>query len=125
MHIPKNSPPQSKRQPTRKKPQPHNNPTELLGTRFSAPQLLSHFRKLLPIARLGSWLAVSPKGFYLRAFTPLITLWYCIFQRLSNNHHLSHVVEDALNGGADRLSPRREDMSRPLCYEAPTSLRDL
>jgi len=121
---PKNSSRQSKCQPTRKKTQPHNNPTELLGTRFSAPQLLSHFRKLLPIARLGSWLAVSPKGFYLRAFTPLITLWYCIFQRLSHNHHLSHVVEDALNGGADRLSPRGKALSRRLCSEATTSFSD-
>ena len=99
-------------------------PSTLLHTRFSAPQLLAQFRKLLPGTLLASWLAGSPKAFYLRAFTPLITLWYCIFQRLCDHHHLSLVVEDARAGGADRLSPRGKRLSRQLTSEATTSFSD-
>jgi hypothetical protein len=95
-----------------------------LRTQFSAVQLLAQFQKLLPVTLLASWLARSAKGFYRRAFTPLITLWYCVFQRLSDNHHLSGVVEDALSGGADRLSPRGKPLSRQLTSEATTSFSD-
>jgi hypothetical protein len=87
-------------------------------------QLLPQFRKLLPVALLGSWLAASAQGFYLRAFTPLITLWYCVFQRLNHHHHLSSVVEDARAGGADRLSPPGKRLSRQLTSEATSSFSD-
>jgi hypothetical protein len=73
---------------------------------------------------LASWLALSDKTFYLRAFTPLITLWYCVFQRLCHNHHLSNVVQDARAGGADRLSPRGRKLSDTLTSEATTSFSD-
>ena len=53
---------------------------------------------------MDGWLALADKDFYERAFTPLITLWYLVFQRLCDNHHLSQVQEDALEGGADRLT---------------------
>lgn len=96
----------------------------LLRTRFSSAQLLRQFHKLLPATRLMGWLALAPKGFYLRAFTPLITLWYLLFQRLSPNHHLSHVVQDARDGGADRLSPKGKRLSRQLTSEATTSYSD-
>jgi len=99
-------------------------PASLVRTRFSAAQLLPEFQKLLPVTLLAAWLALSAKGYYLRAFTPLITLWYCLFQRLSDNHHLSHIVEDARAGGADRLSPRRKRLSRQLTSEATTSFSD-
>jgi hypothetical protein len=99
-------------------------PAPGLSTRFTPRQLLREFRQLLPAHALASWLACSPKAFYQRAFTPLITLWYCIFQRLSDNHHLSHVQEDALAGGADRLSPRRKPLSGQLTSEATTSFSD-
>ena len=65
-----------------KKAQPQS--PQLLRTRFSPDQLLCHFRKLLPISLLATWLALSQKAFYQRAFTPLITLWYLVFQRLSD-----------------------------------------
>lgn len=95
-----------------------------LRTRYSAAQLLDEFRKLLPVRHLAAWLALSPKTFYQRAFTPLITLWYCVFQRLNDNHHLSHVVQDALAGGADHLSPRGRRLSRRLTSEATASFSD-
>src|SRR5205823_4813024 len=66
----------------------------------------------------------GPRSFYRRAFTPLITLWYLVFQRLNYNHHLSYVVQDALAGGADRLSPRGKKLSRQLRSEATSSFSD-
>src|ERR1017187_1528017 len=93
-------------------------PPSRLRPGFTAPQLLRQFHRLLPVSLLAGWLARSDKVFYQRAFTPLITGWYCVFQRLSDNHHLSHVVEDALAGGADRLSPRGKPLSRCLFSEA-------
>ena len=86
--------------------------------------MLVQFGKLLPKARLARWLAQLNLTFYQRAFTPLITLWYLIFQRLSPNHHLSQVVEDALAGGADALSPRGKRLSQQLTSEATTSFSD-
>jgi hypothetical protein len=99
-------------------------PQDLLKTRFSASQLLAQFHKLLPVSLLASWLGDAPKDFYDRAFTPLISLWYCIFQRLSDNHRLSHVVQDARAGGADSLSPKGKRLSRQLRSEATTSFSD-
>jgi len=86
--------------------------------------LLGVFHQLLPAARLTSWLAVSEKAFYQRAFTPLVTLWYLVFQRLNDNHGLSQVQEDALAGGADHLSPRGKRLSQQLCSQATTSFSD-
>lgn len=99
-------------------------PPHPLRTRFSPAQLLRQFHQLLPVSLLAGWLARSEKVFYRRAFTPLITLWYCVFQRLSDNHCLSHVVEDALAGGADRLSPRGKPLSQCLSSEATTAFSD-
>jgi Transposase DDE domain len=99
-------------------------PPDLLRTRWSPPQLLRHFRQLLPVPLLAGWLALGPRTFYHRAFTPLVTLWYCIFQRLSPNHHLSQVQQDALAGGADHLSPRGKPLSQQVHSEATTSFSD-
>jgi hypothetical protein len=96
----------------------------MLRTRFDPAQLLRCFDQLLPARRLAGWLALGQREFYARAFTPLVTLWYMIFQRLSDNHHLSHVVADALAGGADRLSPRTKPLSRQLRSQATTSFSD-
>jgi hypothetical protein len=70
------------------------------------------------------WLALSELTFYWRAFTPLITLWYLVFQRLGDNHHLSQVQTDARAGGADRLSPPGKRLSRQLRSEATTAFSD-
>ena len=51
-------------------------------------------------------MASLKKGrFYDRLFTPLVTLWYLIFQRLTPDHTLEKVVADAHAGGADALGP--------------------
>lgn len=78
----------------------------------------------MPLSLLASWLTLSDKTFYERAFTPLITLWYLIFQRLSPDHTLSQVLEDAREGGADGLSPRAKRLSRQLSSECTTSYSD-
>lgn len=124
-------PPPQTRSPKPRRPAPRKKakpaptpPPDLLRTRCSPPQLLRLFRQLLLVPRLAGWLALSPKTFYLRAFTPLVTLWYCIFQRLSPNHHLSQVQQDARAGGADQLSPRGKRLSQQLHSEATTSFSD-
>ena len=117
--------PKPRRPAPRKKAKPAPTPPpDLLRTRWSPPQLLRPFRKLLPVPLLAGWLALCPRTFYQRAFTPLVTLWYCIFQRLSPNHHLSQVQQDARAGGADHLSPRGKPLSQQLHSEATTSFSD-
>lgn len=110
--------------PSKAQPKTAADPAHPLRTRFAAAQLLRRFHQLLPAPLLMGWLALAPAGFYLRAFTPLITLWYFLFQRLSPNHPLSQVVQDARDGGADRLSPKGKPLSRQLTSEATTSFSD-
>jgi putative transposase len=122
---PKTQPRKPRRPARRKKAKPAQTPPpDLLRTRCSPPQLLRLFRQFLPVSLLAGWLALSPRTFYDRAFTPLVTLWYCIFQRLSPNHHLSQVQQDALAGGADHLSPRGKPLSQQVHSEATTSFSD-
>ena len=68
------------------------------------------------------WLASGPKAFYQRAFTPLITLWYFLFQRLQARHTLSKIVSDARFGGADCLSPANKRLSQQLDSTATTAV---
>ena len=127
MTTPKSQPrprPGPAKRSRQKAPPPKTPAPELLEVRGSPAQLLGRFHRLLSAPLLASWMALSNKEFYQRAFTPLVTLWYCVFQRLGFNPHLSHVVEDALAGGADRLSPRGKPLSRQLSSEATTSFSD-
>jgi hypothetical protein len=105
-----------------RRPKPRPTPPKK-GPSRSAPEL-AKFRSLLPARLLAAWLASAPQSFYGRAFTPLITLWYCIFQRLGADHTLGHALADARDGGADRLSPRGKPLSRQLRSLATTSLSD-
>lgn len=45
----------------------------------------------------------SGRPFCRRFFSPVVVLWYLVFQRLSADHTLDAVVEDAHRGGADGL----------------------
>lgn len=96
----------------------------MLRTRFSAEQLLRRFHQLLPASLLSDWLTLSEQTFYARAFTPLVTLWYMVFQRLQHNHHLSQVQQDAREGGADRLSPPGKALSAQLTSESTSAYSD-
>jgi hypothetical protein len=62
-----------------------------------------------------------PAGFYDRLWTPLITLWYLIWQWLQPKHTLEKVVIDARRGGADRLCPPTEPLSQGLKSKATTA----
>lgn len=48
--------------------------------------------------------ALQGKTFYQRLFTPLVTLWYLLFQRLNPDHSLDAALADAQQGGADKLN---------------------
>lgn len=85
-----------------------------LRSRCSLAQLLGMFRRLIDPGLLEQWLAESQHTFYECAFSPLITLWYLMFQRVQPDHTLEAVVTDAHQGGADALHPGREPLSRRL-----------
>jgi IS4 transposase len=78
---------------------------------FSPAQLLRFFLQLLPHRALRKLPALQALTFYERLFTPLVTLWYLLFQWLNSDHTLDAVVTDARAGGADRLNRR---LSRKL-----------
>ena len=85
---------------------------------FSSRQLLELFRGLLPRRELLRLPSLKSKRFYERLFTPLVTLWYLIFQRLAFDHTLEGVVADAQAGGADSLCKR---LSKKLLSTATVS----
>ena len=86
--------------------------------------MLHRFHRLLPVSLIANWLALSQLAFYKRAFTPLVTLWYIVFQRLSQNHALSHVQDDARDGGADRLSAPGKPLSAQITSESTSAYSD-
>jgi Transposase DDE domain len=71
----------------------------------SAAQLWSAFRRVLPSGQVWKLAALQKDRFYHRLFTPLLTLWLLLFQRLRQDHTLEKAVTDALAGGADALAP--------------------
>ncbi len=91
---------------------------------FSPKELLGWFRKLLPAQLVEDWLAQTSQDFYQRAWTPLITLWYFLFQRLGPDPTLANALADAQSGGADCLSPPGKLLSRQIQSSATTALSD-
>lgn len=77
------------------------------------------FDRLASLARL-----IPPPGRYQRLWTPVVTLWYLIWQRLQPQHTLEAVVTDARRGGADRLSPKGKTLSRRIQSRATTAYSD-
>ena len=73
-----------------------------------SPPCLSELQKRLVDWNLDAALnpAAAPgkRGPYKCIFTPLITLWYLIFQRLNADQRQAAAVLDALQGGADALA---------------------
>jgi hypothetical protein len=65
-----------------------------------------------------------PPGSYQRLWTPLITLWYFIWQWLQPKHTLEKVIIDARRGGADRLGARAKPLSQGLKSKATTAYSD-
>jgi hypothetical protein len=106
-----------------KQPAPLVGP-QSLRPRFSSAQLLKRFRQLFSPDLVALWLQSSPASFYERLFTPLIVLWYLVFQCLHPDHTLGPVLADAFEGGADSLSPSGKCLSRLLKSTATTSYSD-
>jgi hypothetical protein len=123
LHTYMSTPHRKKLRRTKTPPRPAAAPAGL-RTRLSPAELLAKFHALLPASLLAAWLADAPQSFYQRAFTPLITLWYCLFQHLGTDPTLGHALADARAGGADRLSPRGKRLSQQLRSLATTSLSD-
>jgi len=73
---------------------------------LSVHRHLQIFKRLLRQTAFQRALAKAEVRFYDRIFTPVITLWCMIFQRLSPDHALQAAVMDLHAGGADRLSDR-------------------
>ena len=83
----------------------------------AAAQLLQLFAKILALEGLPQ----TQHRFYHRAWCPLLTLWYLIWQRLSPQHTLAAVVADARRGGADALCAGRQPLSTRLRSIATTA----
>jgi len=81
-------------------------PTPIPPPPFTPAQLLRFFLQLLPHRALRKLPALQQFTFYERLFTPLVTLWYLLFQWLHHDHTLEAVLCDARAGGADRLNPK-------------------
>lgn len=88
---------------------------------YSPAQLLTFFLKLLPRRALLQLPAFKNRSFYERLFTPTVSLWYLIFQRLHADHTLEAALSDARAGGADRLNKK---LSRKLRSDSTCSYSD-
>lgn len=71
-------------------------------------QCLHVFKRMLQQTQLKLEIEKEGLCFYDRLFTPAITLWYMIFQRLNPDHTLQAAVSDLHAGGADRLVSKQE-----------------
>lgn len=83
--------------------------------------LLRFFVELLPRRALLRLPALKTLSFYERLFTPMVTLWYLLFQWLHHDPTLEAVLADARAGGADRLNPK---LSRKLRSASTASYSD-
>jgi len=92
--------------------------TQPLQAAFSPLELLGFFVQLLPATALARLPSLKAKRFYQRLFTPLVTLWYLLFQRLNADHSLEAALTNAQAGGADSLRP---GLSRRLNSTATAS----
>jgi putative transposase len=84
-------------------------------------QLLELFRQLLALEGLERPFRSKGRRFYRRVWCPLVTLWYLIWQRLSPEHTLAAVVNDARRGGADALRPGPKALSAQVRSRATTA----
>jgi hypothetical protein len=91
------------------------------NARPAPAQLLKFFVQLLPARALLQLPAIKKASFYQRLFSPLVTLWLLLFQRLNADHSLDAALAQARGGGADSLNPR---LSRRLRSSSTASYSD-
>jgi hypothetical protein len=104
-----------------KKTPPARTPPSPPAPPFTPAQLLRFFVQLLPGRALRRLPALQSKLFYDGLFTPVVILWYLLFQRLHSNHTLEAALSDARNGGADHLNKK---LSRRLRSDSTSSYSD-
>lgn len=92
-----------------------------LRSQFNSQQLLQMFLRLVRQPDLEAWLQNAQHSFYARIFSPLITLWYLIFQRLNSDPTLAEVVTDVHQGGADGLGRGPIPLSQKIRSWATTA----
>ncbi len=83
-----------------------------------AARLLAFFAELLPLEALLLLPSLAGHTFYKRLFTPPVTLWLLLFQRLNADHTLDAAHAHARAGGADAFNPR---LSKDLRSESTCS----
>jgi hypothetical protein len=92
----------------------YSSPQALRHT-VSVPQILERFTRLLSLQSLLPIQTLCPRlCFYDRLWTPLLTLWYVVWQRLQPDPTLDAVVKDARRGGAEALTPTGRPLSQRL-----------
>jgi hypothetical protein len=82
------------------------------------------FERLIEPPLLERLLVECGLTFYQCAYSPLITLWYLMFQRVNEDHTLDAVVTDAHQGGADALSQGKKPLSQRIRSRATTAYND-
>jgi len=97
-----------------------------LRASVSVAQLLALFTRLLahPLGQPWPLASCGRRRFYQRLWSPLITLWYLLWQRLHLDPTLDAVVKDARGGGADALCAPLKKLSARLRSRATTSYSD-
>jgi len=97
-----------------------------LRAKVSVAQLLALFTHLIapPLGQPWPWATSARRRFYCRLWSPLITLWYLLWQRLQLDSTLDAVVKDARAGGADALCASHQKLSARLRSRATTSYSD-
>jgi hypothetical protein len=89
---------------------------------LSSRQSLLAFKRLLGQTQLKLAIARSELSCYDRIFSPVVTLWCMVFQRLNHDHTLQAAVTNLHLGGADRLSSRnRAPLSQRIKSMATTA----
>jgi hypothetical protein len=83
--------------------------------------LLQFFVQLLPHRALLQLPALQKCSFYDRLFSPLVSLWLLLFQRLNADHSLDAALLHARAGGANSLKPK---LSRRLRSSSTASYSD-
>ncbi len=90
-----------------KKPESACPPAPGGRTGCSIIQCLHVFKRLLQQTHLRLEMAEAGVYFYDRLFTPAVTLWCMIFQRLNYDHTLQAAVNDIHSGGSDLLASNK------------------
>jgi len=95
-----------------------------LRSRYSSVQLLAIYQRLAIPDFVFDSLAQCEHSFYDCAYSPPITLWYLMRQRVDADHTLDAVVTDALAGGADALRECGKPLSQRIVSPATTAYSD-